>query len=201
MIQELSDSKMRTFVLPDVLYKDDRVVAYSIEKMNKKDVSDARDVFELLHYEDGRPTLIVREMASRGFFDGLMSHRAVRLAKKSGILPKGYQVHHIVPLKLGGSNDPRNLCVVDAETHSMLHQFIYQPLMDKLAIGEKAMLILPEFKRVMGHEERARFFLYAEIRKHDYKSGQLEPRAKKINCNANMGFRDAFCQSGRGCRN
>lgn len=200
MIQELSETEQHTFVLPNVLYKGADVVAYAIEKMPKKEVSDAREVFELLNYEDGRPTLIVKEMACRGFFDGLMSNKSIRLAKKKGTLPQGYQVHHIVPLKLGGSNDPKNLCIVDSQTHAMLHQFIYQPLMDKLEVGEKATLILPEFKRVMGPEDRTRFFLYSEIRKFSYRNGLLPVKVKKNNCNADMGFRDAYCQSGRGCK-
>ena len=136
-------------------------------------------------------------MADLGYFDGLFSNKAVRAAKKKGVLPEGYQIHHIIPLKLGGSNSVKNLCVVDYETHAMLHQLIYQPIIDKMQLSEEAVLILPPFARVIKKEDRAKFFLFSELRHHAMKQAKLVSHHKKENINADMGFRDAYCRSGR----
>lgn len=198
MIKELTNVSTRTFTLPSVLYADEEeVFAYKLRKIEKKAVSEARFIYEQLNYENDKPIHIVREMADRGYFDGLLSNKAVRVAKKRGVLPDGYQIHHIVPLKLGGSNSVKNLCIVDQETHAMLHQLIYQPIIDKLEVGEEAVLLLPPFSRVLKKEDRPKFFLFSELRHHAMEKSKLVVHHKKDNINANMGFRDAYCRSGR----
>ena len=197
MIKEFLDSEIKTFTLPSVLYKEAEVYVYKLCKVAKEDVAEARFIYEQLNYENDKPVHVVREMADRGFFDGLFSNKAVRVTKKKGVLPEGYQIHHIVPLKLGGSNSVKNLCVVDQETHAMLHQLIYQPIIDRMELGEKAVLILPPFERVIKKEDRVKFFLFSELRRHAMQNAQVVTHHKKDNLNANMGFRDAYCRSGR----
>ena len=200
MIKELEGQGIRTFSLPSVLYKSEEVFIHRLKKVSKEDVHDARFIYEALNYENGKPIHVVREMAELGYFDGLLSNKAIKSAKKKGILPDGYQIHHIVPLKLGGSNSVKNLCIVDAETHAMLHKFIYQPLIDSLQLGEEANLIMPPFERVIRKEDRSKFFLYSELRKALAQEPLKVATHRKNNFNADMGFRDAFCQSGRGSR-
>lgn len=195
MIQEIVGSDKLTFMLSSVLYKDRKTIAHKIKKLPRPELIDARYMYEMHGYENGKPIRVVQQMAEAGFLDGLMSNKAVRLAKKKGLLPEGIQVHHIVPLKLGGSNDIENLCLVDAETHMLMHRLIYQPVLDRLEIGQEAVLILPEFKRVIDKEDREDFFLYSELRKYEEKMVRPVARHKKMNCNSDMGFRDAFCQS------
>lgn len=197
MIKEIEDASVRTFVLPSVLYDAEEVFVYKLKKIAKEDVAEARFIYENLNYENDKPVHAVREMADLGYFDGRMSNKAVRVAKKRGVLPEGYQIHHIVPLKLGGSNSVKNLCVVDQETHALLHQLIYQPVIDKMQVGEEAVLILPPFDRVITKDDRSKFFLFSELRRHAMKKAQFVVRHKKENCNADMGFRDAYCRSCR----
>lgn len=197
MIKEILGAENKTFTLPSILYKEEEVFVYKIKKIAKEDVAEARFIYEQLNYENDKPVHVVREMADLGYFDGLFSNKAVRAAKKKGVLPEGYQIHHIVPLKLGGSNSVKNLCVVDCETHAMLHQLIYQPIIDKMQLSEEAVLILPPFDRVIKKEDRAKFFLFSELRHHAMKQAKLVSHHKKENINADMGFRDAYCRSGR----
>ncbi|MBQ3034758.1 MAG: HNH endonuclease [Alphaproteobacteria bacterium] len=197
MIKEILSAENKTFTLPSVLYKAEDVFVYKLKKIAKEDVAEARFIYEQLNYENDKPVHVVREMADLGYFDGLFSNKAVRVAKKRGILPEGYQIHHIVPLKLGGSNSVKNLCVVDQETHAMLHQLIYQPIIDKMQLDEEAVLILPPFERVIKKEDRAKFFLFSELRKHALQEAKLITHHKKENINADMGFRDAYCRSRR----
>lgn len=197
MIQEIIGTDKSTFMLSSVLYKDRKTIAYKIKKLPRPELIDARYMYEMHGYENGKPIRVVKEMAEAGFFDGLMSNKAVRVAKKRGCLPEGMQVHHIVPLKLGGSNGIENLCLVDAETHMLMHRLIYQPVLDRLEVGQEGVLILPEFKRVIVKDDREDFFLYSELRKFEEKIVRSVCRHKKTNCNSDMGFRDAFCQSGR----
>ncbi len=197
MIKEITGSSVKTFTLPSVLYKAEEVFVYKLQKVAKQDVAEARFIYEQLNYENDKPVHVVREMADLGYFDGLISNKAVRAAKKRGVLPEGYQIHHIVPLKLGGSNSVKNLCLVDQETHAMLHQLIYQPIIDKMELGEVAVLILPPFARVIKKEDRSTFFLFSELRRHAMEKTKIVARHRKENINADMGFRDAYCRSGR----
>ncbi|MBQ8251526.1 MAG: HNH endonuclease [Alphaproteobacteria bacterium] len=195
MIQEIIGSDKPTFMLSSVLYKDRKTTAHKIKKLPRPELIDARYMYEMHGYENGKPIKVVQQMAEAGFFDGLMSNNAVRLAKKKGCLPEGMQVHHIVPLKLGGSNDIDNLCVVDAETHMLMHRLIYQPVLDRLEVNDEGVLILPEFKRVIVKDDREDFFLYSELRKFEESTRNFVTRHRRTNCNSDMGFRDAFCQS------
>lgn len=199
MIKEFKNTDIRTFSLPSVLYKEENVLICRLKKVSKDEVKDARFIYESLNYENGKPLHIVREMAELGYFDGYLSHNAIKHAKKKGVLPDGYTIHHIVPLKLGGSNSVDNLCIVEGETHALLHKLIFQPILDSMKDKEEAVLILPAIPRVIKKEDRTKFFLYSELRKLE-ENAVCVARHKKNNINADMGFRDAFCRSGRGAR-
>lgn len=64
----------------------------------------------------------VQKCARKGLFDGVMTPEEVERAKRNGILPKEYDVHHLVPLALGGSNAEENLCVMHKDLHLALHK-------------------------------------------------------------------------------
>lgn len=198
MIQEFFVGNNLAFMPATALCKNAKLNSFKIKKIDRPEAALARYLFEMGGYENGRPIPVVKKMAEAGYFKGLLSNRAERLAKKKGILPDGFQVHHIVPLKLGGTSEISNLCIVDAETHSMLHQFIYQPVLNRLNENEEGILVLPEFKRVITKEDRNLFFLYSELRRHELKKMGLK-RIRKVasNRNADMGFRDAYTQSQR----
>ncbi len=197
MIQEIQGNEKTLFLLDRAVTKDVKIYAHKIKKIASPEAALARYLFEMGGYENGKPIPVVKKMAEAGFFTGYFSHKAERLARKKGVLPAGFQIHHIVPLKLGGTSEISNLCVVDAETHAMMHQLIYQPILNKLKIDDEGILFLPEFKKVITKEDRPHFFLYSELRRHEYKKKQyLKTGGRKIveNRNSDMGLRDAFRQ-------
>ena len=38
--------------------------------------------------------------------------------------PRGYEFHHIIPLSMGGTNDPTNIVLCEKRLHRIIHQFI-----------------------------------------------------------------------------
>lgn len=199
MIQEKMIGKCHLFCLYGILHSKTPQEKHPLKLISKQAHRKARWEYEREYYEGDKPTRIIRIMAESGMLDGSFSNNVIKSAKKFGKLPEGYQIHHIVPLKLGGSNELSNLCVVDAETHVQMHRLIYQPVMDRMQENETAILLLPSFKNVICKEDREAFFLRAEIRKMDQENTpETVGRHKKswLNLNANMGRRDAFVRSG-----
>lgn len=56
-------------------------------------------------------------------------------------LISGFQIHHIVPLGLGGDNSHKNLALVEPKLHSRIHRIIEQQ--PKLKKQRTAMLKIP----------------------------------------------------------
>ncbi len=119
MIQEqtLQRSGVRLFSLPSVLYQNTSPKEYRIVKISAVECQMRRHEYERMYYNGNRPEILIRLMAELGRLDGYFSKKAIRKAKNHGVLPEGYQIHHIIPIKLGGSNEIDNLCVIDAQTH------------------------------------------------------------------------------------
>ena len=42
----------------------------------------------------------------------------------SGFKLRGYEFHHIIPLSMGGTNDPTNIVLCEKHLHRIIHQFI-----------------------------------------------------------------------------
>lgn len=195
MFKETLENGVRTFRLPDDVMAGVRAIPYEIISVEKEETRKKRNECMHLYYEKEKPVYFAKLMAESGRFEGFLSNKAIKHARKKGGLPEGYEVHHIIPIKLGGSNGFKNLCVVDEETHKLMHKLIYDPIINKLQEGERAVLYLPEFPHVIKPEDRPKFFLYAELRKHTYQSVRTIVKRRNENLNANMGRRDAFMRS------
>lgn len=204
VIEEKLIGNCRFFCLPEVLCKQGNQEVpqnqYEVRCLPKDECQERRHDYERMYCNCRQPVRAIQIMAQGGMLDRYFSKKIIKEAKKSGKLPKGYQVHHIIPIKLGGSNELNNLCIVDAETHTMLHRFIYQPLLEKLREGETAFVKLPLFERVLYKEDRDRFFLHKEVR--SFKKENDDPECIRQqrpwdNRNSDMGCRDAFMRSSR----
>lgn len=198
MIQEKMIGKCHLFCLYGVLHTKSPQQKYRLKLISKQEHQQARWKYEREYYEGDKPVRIIKIMAETGMLDGFFSNNVIKNAKKFGKLPEGYQIHHIIPLKLGGSNELSNLCIVDAETHIQMHRLIYQQIMDRMHENETAFLLLPPFKSVIFKEDREVFFLRSEIRKMDRENTpEVVGKHKKswLNLNSNMGRRDAFVRS------
>lgn len=64
---------------------------------------------------------IIKKFAKDGLLDFCFTKEEVNIAKKKGRLPPNYNLHHMVPLNLGGSNEIQNICVIDNRLHVILH--------------------------------------------------------------------------------
>jgi len=49
--------------------------------------------------------------------------KQINLARAArGLIPRGYDVHHIVPLSGGGNNKISNLCLIDKSLHKFINK-------------------------------------------------------------------------------
>lgn len=88
----------------------------------------------------------VRILAYYGAFDGVFNHAQRREAKLFGALPKGYDVHHIIPLSCENTSYfLNNLIVMETSAHKWLHRHIYTPQLAKCKPHESCNVWLPDF--------------------------------------------------------
>ncbi len=67
------------------------------------------------------------------------------VAKKLGINVKKlskYEIHHIVPISLGGTHAYDNLCMIGKKKHKSLHKYIKRQV-ENLAEGQRATIEIP----------------------------------------------------------
>ncbi len=81
-----------------------------------------RELFRKKYGSPKKGNVFVQECAQKGLFDGVMTEKEIALAKRKGILPEAYDVHHLVPLSLGGDNSVSNFCVIHRDLHTALHK-------------------------------------------------------------------------------
>lgn len=62
---------------------------------------------------------------------------------KSGRTPKGYNVHHKLPIHGGGKNEFKNFILTPLYPHDQWHHDIIDPQIDGLAEGESRKIMLP----------------------------------------------------------
>ena len=115
-------------------------VVYKISRRNE--VLSMRDRYEVVNN-------FVKKMAQDGRLNNILQADELDLAKKEGLLPKRYNVHHYIPLAMGGQHHESNLCVIDRRLHSWLHAYILEPIYRdlKLDSSEKEMFLLLPPKR------------------------------------------------------
>lgn len=74
---------------------------------------------------------VVKELALLGLMRGKVRQSDIDNAKQ-GICPRGYVLHHIIPLSLGGTNDLNNLMLIKKEVHEKLHTRVWNPVRDSV---------------------------------------------------------------------
>ena len=89
----------------------------------------------------------LKMLAYKGAFDGLISQREIAEAKK-GLCPKGFEVHHIIPLNCKNTESTiPNMVVIEESAHTWLHNNIYTPALMKCKPGQMCIINLPDFDR------------------------------------------------------
>ena len=93
-----------------------------IHLRSEYEIQQCREMFRKKYGSLKKGNSFVQKCAEKGLFNGFMTESEIALAKKKGILPEAYDIHHIVPLSLGGENTPSNLCVIHKDLHTALHK-------------------------------------------------------------------------------
>lgn len=130
----------------------------------------------------------VKKMAASGELDGILNSKEIRRAIENGYLPDKYNIHHYVPLSMGGGHQEENLCVIDKKLHKWIHAYLLDPIyrdskFDFLEL-KKVYLILPPKKKVLTCADASLFFESDELKKieEDEKAGTVpEYVAPQIN--------------------
>ena len=88
----------------------------------------------------------VQLVAYKGGFDGLVEGRELHLAKIRGILPKGFEVHHIIPLCCKNTQiSLENMVIMDSASHRLLHRYIYDRALSLAREGQLVCVFIPDF--------------------------------------------------------
>lgn len=121
----------------------------------------------------------VKKMAISGALNGILKGRDLRIAKKQGLLPHKYNIHHYFPLSMGGDHKETNLCVIDKRLHKWIHAYLLDPIYRDSKFDfledKKAYLILPSKKRVLTMQDASLFFSEEELAQiqEDEKQGRI----------------------------
>ena len=145
-------SRMEKEVRP-VLYRDDEAV-YAMRMAYEQNNKIQRD--------------FLKHIAQKGHLDKIFPKSVVRAALTRGARPRNYQVHHIVPLCCGGSNDFSNLMLVHKDVHAEIHDRIWKGIYKTLKSGIKqrhAFVDLPKLPPVMVPEDKVLLLSLEELRR------------------------------------
>lgn len=65
---------------------------------------------------------IVRNFARKGLMDNHFNRKVIELAENFGFKPRGFNLHHKMPICLGGRNYSDNITLIQGQLHERLHQ-------------------------------------------------------------------------------
>lgn len=82
--------------------------------------------------------------------DVISSERARR-----GRIPRGFDVHHIIPLSGGGTNHVSNLCLMEQSLHKFINKKCFDPVLRHVRIGESVDIDVPDFGSIALRREYA----------------------------------------------
>ena len=75
--------------------------------------------------------------------------REINLARTSrGLIPHGFDIHHIVPLSGGGLNKFSNMCLIERSLHKFINKKCFDPALKNLHVGETVTVDVPDFPHV-----------------------------------------------------
>ena len=148
-----------------------------VRRVDAKDVKTKNHEFR----HDGRDSIkakFLRHMAENGYLDGHFDEEAIANCKK-GYCPKGYDVHHVIPLAFGGKNEFRNFCLIERRAHQILNRRLFDkmlPIVDAFTKDERnegrvLYMPIPRFKLIADTKQVYDFFKTPQ---------QTETEVKKI---------------------
>ncbi|MBQ9089831.1 MAG: HNH endonuclease [Alphaproteobacteria bacterium] len=89
----------------------------------------------------------VKWLYRKGFLDAYKDKINLERSKR-GKIPRGFDVHHIIPLSGGGTNHVSNFCLIERSLHKFINKKCFEPAVRNLKIGETVDIDLPDFPKV-----------------------------------------------------
>lgn len=105
---------------------------------------------------DGKTNFLIGQWALSGQLNALSPNRLAEAME--GRTPSLMNLHHVVPLAWGGSNDERNLILVEGRVHYFLHRKIYGAVNNRIQLyldelngnpPKPILILLPKLPRVI----------------------------------------------------
>ena len=106
----------------------------------------------------------IRKCAQNGLLNHIFTKEQIKKALK-GNLPDNYDVHHILPISLGGQNRPNNLCIIHKMVHNALHQRYWDIIRDNWDTQKNplAYVFVPTNLKIISDQGASLFFSSADI--------------------------------------
>lgn len=98
-----------------------------------------------------------------------------------GKVPKNFDIHHIVPLSGGGTNDLHNLCLIERSLHKFINRHCFDPALRNIKPGQTVEINVPDFPPVALHKDYSHFIqevLSKENRESGFKHIMKKPLQK-----------------------
>lgn len=159
MLGEISKNGIRYFYI----IGKERVCQYEIKTVSESQHASLKSMFRRLYREKNGGNRFVRKLAQEHKLDGYFSPDEIKNALKYGKVPQGYDVHHIHPLSLGGTNEESNLCLIEKTLHMYLHAKLLNVAAYNYEANITTLLILPEIPKVVQANDISIFFHLSEI--------------------------------------
>ncbi len=98
-----------------------------------------------------------------------------------GKVPKNFDIHHIVPLSGGGTNDLHNLCLIERPLHKFINRRCFDPALKDIQPGQTVEINVPDFPPVALYKDYGKFIqetLAKENRESGFKHVMKKPLQK-----------------------
>lgn len=93
----------------------------------------------------------VKWLYRKGYLEPFKHQISLERARR-GKIPKGFDVHHIVPLSGGGTNHVCNFCLIEQSLHKFINKKCFEPALRGVKIGQTVTVDLPDFGRIATRE-------------------------------------------------
>ena len=99
----------------------------------------------MLKMTDGASAKLIREEAKNGAAQIFKRALKTRMNENEEDLTHDWQMHHVVPVRFGGTNALENLALIEPALHAMIHEIINTQTKG-MHTGDERMVRLPYMK-------------------------------------------------------